>query len=75
MGKRTMRLIHFNMVANVLQECRESSWIIGEDAEHFRKMNRITVDRLAHHFADEFEIRAELFDRKKFLKSCGLEGE
>lgn len=71
-GKRTLRTLHFEMVAERIftqrrkideyepsMKCRESA---------LRYLNELTLA-----FADEFEIRAENFQRDKFLKMCGLE--
>lgn len=69
MGKRTLRTLHFEMVARVLKQHMPSKRDYADEAI----VAQVTIENLAHSFADEFEIRAELFDRKKFLKSCGLE--
>lgn len=66
MGKRSIRTLHFEMVARVIKT----------NADRFRSDGVDVVERIALDFADEFEIRAGVtFDRKRFLTSCGMEGE
>lgn len=70
MGKRTLRAIHFDLVARVLGAMIKA-WIAIPDTES-NLVNEVLA-QLARDFADEFEIRSETFSREKFLKSCGLE--
>lgn len=81
MGKRTLRTLHYELVASQIKtkldyftmrqryyEERNLSGVLYSGA-------LMAIHALAISFADEFEIRGETFDRGKFLRSCGLEGE
>lgn len=74
MGKRTLRTLHFDLVAGVLQCERRNAATIYEPGQ-YREGALVSLRRVALAFADEFEIRAEGFQREKFLKACGLEGK
>lgn len=77
MGKRTLRTLHFEMVAAVLKRAAPTRGTVpGADSlsEATFIMRDLIIKSLAHDFADEFEIRVGVnFDRSKFLRACGLE--
>lgn len=83
MGKRTLRAIHFELVAAVLklrldyvQTIRElplDTGSIQDFRDDYVGGRQMQLVQLVMDFADEFEIRSETFSRGKFLKSCGLE--
>lgn len=73
MGKRTLRTLHYELVASQIAAERERAHEYA--AGQYREGALVAMRRLAWAFADEFEIRGQTFDRAKFLRSCGLEGE
>lgn len=78
MGKRTLRTLHYELVAGIIKLRMDwlrrnfplTSTLRGDDYVGGRifQLEQVAID-----FADEFEIRAESFDRRRFLISCGLE--
>lgn len=70
-GKRTLRTLHFEMVARHIKHEREEARVIGDSP--FQNAALVTLRRLAYAFAAEFEVRAVGFNRAKFLEQCGLE--
>lgn len=69
LGKRTLRTLHFEMVARVIR--KRVIDLVASGAARIPIVDALMTS-IAHDFADEFEIRAETFDRAKFLKSCGI---
>lgn len=71
MGKRTLRTLHYELVASVIREELEKTAAPGYI--HTQWIADGVIGSIARRFADEFEIRGQTFDRAKFLKSCGID--
>lgn len=67
MGKRTLRTLHFEMVARILRGRRNYHAEVGN------ALHAEMCVELACIFADEFAAKVPGFDRHKFLTACGIE--